>query len=88
MNKKISIDLGEVQKTLLIPLFGRAKEFEKKHPLVKDKYAHDIVEQLDFDFEEAFRKLSPQISINSATRAYHLDSAFRKSSAYTPMRPL
>ncbi|HTR82072.1 MAG TPA: class I SAM-dependent methyltransferase [Bacteroidota bacterium] len=75
MKEKIKIDLGDVQRTLLIPLFGRAKEYEKEHPLIKDKYAHDIVERLDFDFNDVFKHMPVQISVNSAIRAYHLDAA-------------
>lgn len=53
-------------------------EYEKEHPLIKDKFAHDLVKQLDFDFEAEFKQLPMQISINSAIRAYHLDSALLK----------
>ena len=75
MSDKVRIDLGEVQRTLLIPLYGRAKEYEKEHPLIKDKYAHDIVRQIEFDFEAEFHQLPVQMSINSAIRAFHMDSA-------------
>jgi O-methyltransferase involved in polyketide biosynthesis len=78
MNDKVKIDLGEVQSTLLIPLYGRAMDYEKKNSLLNDKYAHDIVEQIDFDFETEFKKMPVQSSIMSAVRAYHLDSALLK----------
>ena len=78
MNNKARIDLGHVQRTLLIPLFGRAIEYEKDHSLVKDKYAHEIVQKLEVDFGTAFKQLPMPIIINSAIRAYHLDSALEK----------
>lgn len=78
MPDKISIHLGDVQRTLLIPLFGRAKEFEKEHPLVKDTYAHEIVGKLDYDFKAGFDKMPMQFIVNAAIRAYHLDTALLK----------
>jgi O-methyltransferase involved in polyketide biosynthesis len=78
MNNKVNIKLGEVQKTLLIPLFGRAKEYEKPDPLVKDKYAREIVEKIDFDFEAAFTHVPFQFTLNCVIRAHHLDHALLK----------
>lgn len=43
MPEKISVELGNVQKTLLLPLWGRAAETQKKEPLLIDKTAVDIV---------------------------------------------
>jgi O-methyltransferase involved in polyketide biosynthesis len=84
MNNKIKIDLGEIQRTLLIPLYGRAKEYEKKHPLVRDQYAHEMINKIDFDFESEFKRMPIQSSINSAIRAYHFDSALLKVIAKYP----
>ena len=39
---KIKLELGEVQKTLLIPLWGRAVEYGKPHPIVKDPFARPL----------------------------------------------
>ncbi len=75
MPEKISIQLGEVQRTLLIPLFGRAAEYEREHPLIRDQFAHDIMEKLDFDFKAAFARSPIQFRINSVIRAIHLDAA-------------
>jgi O-methyltransferase involved in polyketide biosynthesis len=46
----IKVDLGAVQETLLIPLFGRAQETRKKRGLLRDEKAVEIVDQLDYDF--------------------------------------
>jgi O-methyltransferase involved in polyketide biosynthesis len=78
MNEKIKIELGEVQKTLLIPLFGRAMEFEKEKPIIKDKYAYEILKKLDYDFGAGFKQVPQQFAINCAIRAYHLDAAIKK----------
>ncbi|MEL6232692.1 MAG: class I SAM-dependent methyltransferase [Cyanobacteria bacterium J06636_28] len=49
---KISVDLGPVQETLLIPLLGRAVETQKGTGLIQDEKAVNIVESLDYDFSK------------------------------------
>ncbi len=50
MSEKFEIDLGNVQKTLLLPLWGRAYETKKDHPLLVDKTAVEIIGKIDYDF--------------------------------------
>lgn len=45
------IVLTEEKETLLIPLYGKAKESEKKHPILIDKKAVGIVNKIDYDFK-------------------------------------
>jgi O-methyltransferase involved in polyketide biosynthesis len=62
---KIEIkSLGEVQETLLIPLFGRALESNTDFPLINDPVSAQIVEKLDYDFS----KFSDPDSLRSLTR--------------------
>jgi len=49
---KISVELGPVQETLLIPLLGRAVETQKGTGLLQDDKAVEIVESLDYDFSK------------------------------------
>jgi O-methyltransferase involved in polyketide biosynthesis len=70
MNNKVKIDPGEVQRTLLISLYGRAMDYEKNYSLLNDKYAHEIVGRIDFDFEVEFKQMPKQSSINSSIREY------------------
>lgn len=42
--------LGPVEETLMIPLFGRALEAQRRRPLLRDPKAEAIVEALDYDF--------------------------------------
>lgn len=44
------VTLGEVQETLLIPLYGRAVETGKKRGLLRDHKAVEMVEAIDYDF--------------------------------------
>lgn len=49
---KISVQLGSVQETLLIPLLGRAVETQKNSGLIQDKRAVEIINCLDYDFSK------------------------------------
>ena len=42
MTERININLGNVQKTLFLPLWGRAKEMKKKKPILVDHTAARI----------------------------------------------
>ena len=44
MSEKVVLDLGHAQKTLFLPLWGRAYETKKTHPLPVDKTALEIKE--------------------------------------------
>ena len=59
MAEKIAVELGNVQKTMLLPLWGRAVETQKDHPLLVDCKAVEIIEKVDYDFAAMAEKLSP-----------------------------
>jgi len=46
------VDLGAVQETLFITLAARARETGKKHPLLRDPKAAEILAAVDFDAEK------------------------------------
>ena len=50
MSEKINIDLGNVQVTLLLPLWGHAIETQKRNPLLTDKTVSEIINKIDYDF--------------------------------------
>ncbi len=50
MNEEIEISLGSVQRTLLLPLWGRAIETRKQKPLLIDYKAVSIIDSLSYDF--------------------------------------
>ncbi len=50
MAQKISIEKGNVQETLLLPLWGRAFETQKDNPRLIDKKAVQIIGKIDYDF--------------------------------------
>lgn len=43
-------DLGEVQETLLIPLYARACDASSRRPVLGDRRARELVETIDYDF--------------------------------------
>jgi O-methyltransferase involved in polyketide biosynthesis len=49
MSEKINVQLGDVQKTLFLPLWGRANETLKKNPLLVDKTAVEIMKRVNYD---------------------------------------
>ena len=49
MSEPVKVELGAVQETLFIPLAGRARESSRKHPVIRDPKAVEIVGAVDFD---------------------------------------
>jgi O-methyltransferase involved in polyketide biosynthesis len=50
MAPRQSIQLGQVQESLLVPLYGRALDALGKHPILNDRKAVEMVEAIDWDF--------------------------------------
>lgn len=48
--EKIPVTLTTVEKTLLLPLWGRAAETRKEKSLLKDTKAVEIMDSMDYDF--------------------------------------
>ena len=51
MASRQSVRLGTVPETLLVPLYARAVESRRKHPILKDPRALEMVESIDWDFQ-------------------------------------
>jgi O-methyltransferase involved in polyketide biosynthesis len=63
-----------VQETLAIPLYAKALDYRSRHPILNDKKASELVDQIDFDFE----KLKSPASGLLAIRARQLDEWVRE----------
>lgn len=50
MNKKLTIEKGTVQETLMIPLYGRKICNEVFPDLYNDPYANELIDRLEYDF--------------------------------------
>ena len=49
MEDKRQVRLGAVQETLFIPLAARARETQRKHPVLRDPKAVEMVQSIDYD---------------------------------------
>jgi O-methyltransferase involved in polyketide biosynthesis len=78
MSAKISIELGDVQKTLFLPLYGRALETQKAHPLLSDPTAVRIIESVSYDFSTIAGNVSELSLIAWITRSRCTDAAVRQ----------
>ena len=78
-------DLGSVQKTLLLPLWGRAVETTRPHPLLVDRPAAELVGRLQFDFASLAESIPAIVRRGWVARALHVDRAVK---AYRAERPL
>jgi O-methyltransferase involved in polyketide biosynthesis len=73
MSEKITVDLGNVQKTLLLPLWGRAMETRKTKPLLVDTRAVEIMEKVDYDFSTIAAGISPLTQAAWILRSKYVD---------------
>lgn len=59
MSDKVNIELGHVQKTMFLPLWGRAAETQKANPLLVDAKAVEIIQKVNYDFAAMTAAISP-----------------------------
>jgi O-methyltransferase involved in polyketide biosynthesis len=84
MNEKIVVPLGEVQKTLFLPLWGRAVETRKDHPLLNDPTAVRIMESVDFDFSTIARNMKSITRHAWIARSLLIDRCVREFLEHSP----
>lgn len=77
MSEKIGINLGNVQKTMLLPLWGRAVETQKEHPLLVDRTAREMVERVDYDFSTITSNISPLSQAAWIMRSLYVDDIIK-----------
>jgi len=78
MAEKIRINLGNVQKTLFLPLWGRAEESKKQKPLLVDETAIRIIEQVDFDFSQITQNIDDLSQIAWIKRSLCCDEVIKE----------
>ncbi len=76
-SQDIKFDLGEVQETLMLPLWARAREADKDNPIVRDTYAKDMIERIDYDFAQIEESHMAEHQGVWAIRAYNFDNIVR-----------
>ncbi len=75
---RTAIELGSVQKTLLLPLWGRAVEARKARPLLVDQTAVRIIESIDYDFSTIAGNISFISQLAWIARSLHTDRTIRE----------
>jgi|WetSurSiteA1Bulk_404760.scaffolds.fasta_scaffold07087_2 O-methyltransferase involved in polyketide biosynthesis len=81
---KIKVELGDIQKTLFMPVWARAIETKKENPILVDRTALEIIDTVDFDFTQMTDNL-PEISqIAWIARCKRYDLIVNKFIKYHP----
>lgn len=75
MNRE-KIKLGKEKETLLIPLYCKALETKKELPIIKDEKSVEIVNSIEYDFEEL--DIPKQTHVTICMRAKQFDNYVRK----------
>ena len=84
MTDQVSINLGDVQKTLFLPLWGRAVETRKSKPMLVDKTAVNIIGQVDYDFSKITQNMDELSQIAWIKRSLICDQVVKKFLASYP----
>jgi O-methyltransferase involved in polyketide biosynthesis len=60
---RLRVSLGEVQQTLLIPLAARARETQRRHPVLRDPKAVAMMQAVEFDAARSGRGTGGQLTV-------------------------
>jgi O-methyltransferase involved in polyketide biosynthesis len=78
MANQVNINLGNVQKTLFLPLWGRAVETKKAKPWLVDETAVQIIDQMGYDFSQITQNLDALTKIGWIKRSLICDQVSRE----------
>lgn len=78
MTDRMDINVGDVQKTLFLPLWGRALETKKNNPWLVDDTAVEIIDQIDHDFSQAVQNLDDLTRIGWIKRSLICDQVTKE----------
>jgi O-methyltransferase involved in polyketide biosynthesis len=81
--EKYSIGKGTIQETLLLPLWGRAFETQKKNPRLIDERAAEIIKTIDYDFS-GIEKTQSMSQHGWVSRSLHTDRMAREFIEHHP----
>lgn len=84
IKKKIKVELGDIQKTLLMPVWARAVETKKENPILVDMTALEIIDTVDFDFSHMTDNLSEISQIAWIARCKRFDLIVNNFIYYHP----
>jgi O-methyltransferase involved in polyketide biosynthesis len=78
MEKKLQVQLGRVQETLLLPLVARARETRYRKPMLNDTKAVELLQKLHVEEKKLLRNLSEIGILGLCYRALKMDEAIRE----------
>ena len=84
MKDSVELNLGYVQETLLLPLWGRAIETLKKKPLLIDNTAVSIINNIPYDFTVISKNIDRLIQLGWIARSIYFD---KKIKAFIDLHP-
>ena len=76
--KDITIALGAVEETLVLPLWARARDAETDDPVLNDRHAKDIVAKIDYDFSKIETTYMENHQLVWTIRAYQFEKCVRE----------
>lgn len=88
MEEASKLDLGSVQETLLLPLWGRAMETQKNRPLLIDTKAVEILKAIPYDFSVISQNISPISRQHGLREVFSSMQPSKRSSDNIPMQRL
>ena len=77
MDEKLKVELGKVQESLVLPLWGRAVETQKEYPKLIDKMAVAIIGKLDYDFSIIAKNINWMSQLAWVARSLHVDNTIK-----------
>ncbi len=77
MSNLEQIKLGSVQETLLLPLWGRALETQKKQPKLIDQKAVEIINSVGYDFTTIAKNINKLSLASWISRSIYFDNKIR-----------
>jgi O-methyltransferase involved in polyketide biosynthesis len=81
---RVRITLQDVEESLMMPLWSRAKLTKEHSPLISDLKAVEIVNRIDYDFSDLDRRFPFRNNLLNVARAKHFDDKIR---SFTVMHP-
>jgi len=77
MGDSSKIELGSIQETLLLPLWGRAVETQKQKPLLVDNKAVSIINSIPYDFTVISKNISKFVQFGWIARSNYFDKKIK-----------
>jgi O-methyltransferase involved in polyketide biosynthesis len=78
MTEKVKVDLGHVQLTLLLPLWGRSVETAKPKPKIIDNTAREIINKIDYNFSQISANIQEITQFEWIARSIHIDNTIKE----------